>query len=220
MKVLRELFFPYRCCGCLSVHGTGSEPICANCLLKLEYTYWKMDQKNELYEQLSSSVKLNAATAVLWFEKNKVSQKLIHAHKYRNQPQTGKFLAALCWEVLATDRYDFISCIPSHKHTLRTRGYNQAMEIAEHLTSHCNAEILPNLVKRVKRKKSQTQYKKALREKNLIGAFALDETSQISGKKLLVIDDVYTTGATMRSYLQTLEPLQCEIDVLIMARAR
>lgn len=86
--------------------------------------------------------------------------------------------------------------VPCDKKTLRRRGYNQVKLLADALTKRTNLPVLKDAVKKVKATEVQKGLNKEGRAKNLKGCFKVTNAAAINGKKVLVLDDVLTTGAT------------------------
>ena len=98
---------------------------------------------------------------------------------------------------------DIVTCVPLSKERLKSRGYNQAQVLAEEF---CKLLLLENttltqnynLIKRVKNTPTQTSLTKLERRENLKDAFVYcEEKDEIKGKNILIIDDIFTTGATV-----------------------
>ena len=87
--------------------------------------------------------------------------------------------------------------IPLDKIKLKQRGYNQSEELAKNLAKALNTPITSNVLVKIQSTKSQMELSKSGREKNLADAFSIKNPKQIQGKKVFLIDDVYTTGSTM-----------------------
>jgi len=119
----------------------------------------------------------------------------------------------------AVATYDFILPIPIHKKRLRERGFNQATLLAKGIAQTEGVPVLTDTLVRHRHTVAQSSLDSAARQQNIVGAFEVRNPDIISGKRLLVIDDVFTTGATIReavSELWTADP--AEIDVLTLAR--
>lgn len=131
-------------------------------------------------------------------------QKAIHALKYNDKvelaPSLGRYLRALTesapWPAIL-HMLDGIVPVPLHKDRLLERGYNQSRLLAGGLAVGCAALVLDNAIERYKATRSQVGLSPREREDNVKGKFSAD-SAQVSGKSLLLVDDVYTTGATMR----------------------
>ena len=115
--------------------------------------------------------------------------------------------------------YDVIVPVPLHRVRQRERGFNQAQELA-----HCLTELIPhpavqNGLVRLRPTPQQTQLTAAQRRRNLRGAFALARGADFRGKKVLLVDDVITTGATAEECARTLRKAGAEtVDVFAAAR--
>lgn len=115
--------------------------------------------------------------------------------------------------------YDFVLPIPIHKKRLRERGFNQAMLLANGIAKAEGLPVLADVLVRKRHTVAQSSLDKEARQQNIVGAFEVRNPEVIRDKRLLVIDDVFTTGATIReavSELWTADP--AEVDVLTLAR--
>ena len=115
--------------------------------------------------------------------------------------------------------YDFILPVPIHKKRLRERGFNQAMLLANGIAKVEGVPILANTLIRNRHTIAQSSLDREARQQNLIGAFEIQNPDIIRDKRLLIFDDVFTTGATIReavNELWTADPV--EVDVLTLAR--
>ena len=92
---------------------------------------------------------------------------------------------------------DIIVPVPVHKKRLKERGYNQAEELAKGVSKLVHVPIENSAVTRVKFSVSQTELSGEEREKNVLDSFAMQNSEDIVGKNVLVIDDVMTTGSTV-----------------------
>lgn len=87
--------------------------------------------------------------------------------------------------------------VPLHIKKLRERGYNQSELLANELAKILKTAFLTDVLIKIKHTNPQMELKKEKREKNLHGAFLIKNPEKISGKKVFLVDDVYTTGFTM-----------------------
>jgi len=99
---------------------------------------------------------------------------------------------------------DGIMAVPLHPTRLREREYNQSLLLAERLGHHLGVPIMWNLLVRTKHTVPQTTLKRSARLKNLRKSFAVTRPEMISGKKILLVDDVFTTGTTINECAKTL----------------
>ena len=133
---------------------------------------------------------------------------LISAYKFGDQPGWALFFASMLLKapgvqqaLAALQPCDLIVPIPLSKERLQTRGFNQAWELAAALASQsgCTARLDGTLLLRVKNTRPQTELKREARLENVKGAFQIDplRALDISGKRVVLIDDVMTSGASL-----------------------
>jgi len=145
----------------------------------------------------------------------------IHSLKYRRNVALGdalarhmtRFAERLDWPV------DVITVVPSGKQRLADRGYNQVALIAKPLASLWNKRYSPKILKRTRETRTQVGLSPAQRKQNVAGAFHA-EAGLISGKNVLVVDDVATSGATLVSCADALLKAGArQVYALTVARA-
>ena len=131
-------------------------------------------------------------------------QKLIRGLKYHNQKDLAYYLAKFMAEYLnkITDKTDFeIIPVPIYPKREKKRKYNHMNLVGEELANLTNNSLNKNLIKRVKDTKPQYKLKRHERMQNLNGAFEVDK-SNYTGKALLLIDDICTTGSTFEEMIK------------------
>ena len=150
-------------------------------------------------------------------------QQAIHLFKFEKKRVLAQHLIQLINARMPTDcsmaDYDFVLPIPIHKKRLRERGFNQATLLANGIVEAEGVPVLTDMLVRKRHTVAQSSLDREARQQNIIGAFGVCNPEVIRGKRLLIIDDVFTTGATIRevvSELWTADP--AEIDVLTLAR--
>lgn len=129
---------------------------------------------------------------------NGVLKKLILEFKYNKNFVAGSILSEFLYEIIKNNNID-IDCIvfiPSSKKALKDRGFNQCEYLAKELKKSLNINICKDIIKN-KNTREQKLLSKEERLKNIKGAFSLKTDKNIKNKKLLLIDDVMTTGATL-----------------------
>jgi ComF family protein len=92
---------------------------------------------------------------------------------------------------------DLIACVPMDKMSLMKRGFNQASLLSEGLSKALDIPFAKDLLKKTKNTQEQVTLKKHQRFINVKGAFCITEINRVNGKIILLIDDVFTTGATV-----------------------
>jgi ComF family protein len=148
---------------------------------------------------------------------------LIHALKYQGKKSLAKIFGKGLTGLLNSDpilkQADAIIPIPLHPARQRERGYNQTELLGLELSRQTGIPII-NALRRKKNTKSQTTLDPAKRQENMRGAFVVKNTPLVLNKKVILIDDVMTSGATISSAAQTLLNAGVyEVYGLIIARA-
>lgn len=222
---LLDLFFPKFCLGCRK-EGTY---LCDDCRALLdipEFDYCLCSQKpirvlsgskNGLPGQgkcqRCKNKELSGLYSALAYKEKALTRKLIYQFKY--QPylkDLAKTLASILIEhfVLSGKNTDDIwqnsvlMPIPLDKKKLKIRGYNQSEELAKELAKILDVPVASNVLVKIKSTKPQMELSKQERENNLRGAFAIKNPEKISGEKIFLVDDVYTTGSTMEECARVL----------------
>ena len=188
MKIFKNILavlFPQKCLGCKK----ENEILCPDCLLKIN----RPDTPH-----------LNGIHIAANYQ-DLVLKKALWMLKYQGAKQLAKPLAELIreriWKKLETENW-LVVPVPLSKNKLRHRGYNQAELIARELSGNVRADVLFKKF----HTKSQVEVKnKEERLVNIIGSFEIKNPEKIKGKKIILIDDVLTTGATMREAQKVLK---------------
>jgi ComF family protein len=126
---------------------------------------------------------------------------LIYLFKYSKKPALAKLLGKLMADTLKNDKTfeipQVVVPVPLHKSRERERGYNQAKLLAEIVSSELNLPLITDALVRIRATQSQTKLSAKERKENVKGAFKVNLKDSIKGKKILLVDDVFTTGATL-----------------------
>jgi competence protein ComFC len=141
-------------------------------------------------------------------------RELVHRFKYGKKIPLGKRLGQRLGETINDDsifsKSDFLIPVPLHKSRYRERGFNQSEIIAEEISKATGLPFLKDMLKRKKNTKDQTNLSPQQREENVRGAFVVTEPEMINGKKIILVDDVITTGATLSECARMLKQAGAE----------
>ncbi|HEX2931516.1 MAG TPA: ComF family protein [Candidatus Binatia bacterium] len=149
-----------------------------------------------------------------------VVQKFKYGRKVSLGKPLGRLMARGCQEFIAAWPIDLILPVPLHRKRLRWRGFNQAALLARQIARAYQIPIDVFLLERRRETATQTQLSEEERRRNVRGAFALNAHRSVTGLKVLLIDDVYTSGATANECSRTLLKAGAEqVYVLTLARA-
>lgn len=151
-------------------------------------------------------------------------QKLIWHLKYSSVRDIGAILAMVLTDFFVSQNLlDYfgdaaVIPVPLHKKRLRRRGFNQAAVLAEDFAKRAGLQYLP-ILNRLKNTKSQIDLEKADRLQNVKGLFAALPSPSLGERKIILVDDVATTGATLNECAKALQTQQVkEIWGLVVAR--
>ncbi|MEA4854005.1 MAG: ComF family protein [Christensenella sp.] len=144
---------------------------------------------------------------------------LLRRFKYGDMPRYAVLIAQKMADFLQDYEVhaDLVTFVPIHPERKQMRGYDQAELIAGNLAMLLGLPFVPLLV-REKNTKPQYRFNSAERAENIRGAFALVENAEIKGKNVLLIDDIYTTGATMAEALKPLAAAGASVMAYAYAR--
>jgi ComF family protein len=208
-----SLFYPHYCRGCENALVKGESLICSKCLLELSRTNDHYDSENPFFKKFKGRLPLSYAMAFFKFVKSSRIQHLLHALKYKNQPEIGRMFGTMYGdELLKThaEKFDVILSIPLHGSKQRKRGYNQSDEFGKGLSEVLSVPCSDTVLKRVVATETQTRKSKLNRWENVGDVFKVVDSAVITGKRILLVDDVVTTGATLEACGQSIIKAQCE----------
>lgn len=204
-----DLFYPNICLGCSGKLLSGEKIICLQCQLELPVTEHYSDPQNALVKRFSGRVKVEAAAAFLMFKKGEMVQQLMHELKYKGREDVGEYLGKMFGSKLIQPQsiirdIDLIVPVPLHWKKLKTRGYNQCNSFAKGISATTAIPWSPNTLIRHHENISQTKKKRFDRWQNVEEIFGVNNPAQLTGKHILLVDDVVTTGATSETCMQTI----------------
>lgn len=196
-----NILFPKVCCCCDKGLVGNEELLCFSCRSQLPKTNYSDLKDNELINRFYGKLNLDYGAAYLFFYKSGITQKMLHLLKYSDLPELGELLGKWYGYELAEkkiiNKADIIIPVPLHAKRIRQRGYNQSLLIARGISSVTKIPINTKALKRVQFEESQTHKTKEQRWANVTDSFQLVDQKEIEGKRILLVDDVITTGATL-----------------------
>jgi ComF family protein len=189
-------------CGLPVPSGDGEGYLCGPCLQ--EKRHFEVHRSSGLYEG--------------------VLKEAIHTFKYGGVFSLVRLFGDLLQPTLQTLSRDYpvdlMIPVPLYIRRLRERGFNQALLLVKELNRRIGIAYEGRVLKKIKDTPVQISLKKRERKKNLTGAFQVKDTEAIQGKSVVLVDDVYTTGATVNECSRALLKAGAErVAVLTVARA-
>ncbi len=204
MVFLKEVFdfiLPRFCAACKKKLETTEVVVCYKCLKEIKKV--SVEQLVLAFgNKFRDSAIITDFHSLYLFEKDKPIQGLIHELKYRQKFLIGKYIGKNLGRSIKRKsenwQLDLIMPVPLHHLKLAERGFNQSLYIAKGLESELKIKVENRAIKRKRYTQSQTTMDFEEREKNIKDAFSLKSIEKIRNKNILLIDDVITTGATIR----------------------
>jgi ComF family protein len=216
---LLELCFPWSCAVC-EVGFEGRGPLCAGCRGKLEKLEGEphcgacampLPMRGSPCPYCKGKGPANFDRVVRLAAFAEPARRMIHHLKYHRRWGIGEELADRLWategvRAMLSDT-DVIVPVPLHWRRQVIRGYNQADVLARRLAARTGRAVkVVRAVRRVRHTPQQTQLLSAARRaENLKDAFALVAAGRLAGKRVVIVDDVWTTGATMQAVARVIK---------------
>lgn len=205
-----NLFYPPLCLLCQNSLVEGEQHICTLCLYSLP-RYRMIDESRIFSLFLGKSEISNLAVAFV-FEKEGAVQRLIHDLKYYGNKELAAYLARLSFlDYLSRGESicnaEVLLPVPLHSKREKERGYNQSEWIAKGISSVLHIPIDTTSLRRCVRTETQTKRKVFDRWRNMEDVFELVAEDNLRGKRILLVDDVLTTGATFNACARALQTI-------------
>lgn len=221
---LLDLFYPPVCMMCGTLLQPKEEILCRDCIEKLPRTEHAFQRGNHTEQLLWDIPKLERGGAFCYYKNDSDFRHLIHRMKYGNRPTIGVYLGRIAAQEFSEthffDGIDLIVPIPLHKKRQRQRGYNQAEMISKGISEVTHIPIDTTHLYRQVNNPSQTRKSQQERLHNTQNIFEVNVPANWRGKHLLIVDDIITTGATLRSCINAISPIRgTRISVLTLGIA-
>lgn len=226
---LLEALFPRTCLGC----NREGNWLCQDCQAILEIRNYATCpiclKRNFDFKTCQACRSKTNLSGLFWAVsyQNPLIKKIIHQFKY--QPFTKELSHSLAYLIIShlllieakknwLEEFILIP-LPLHKKRKRWRGFDQAEEIAKEITKYFKIPIFNNILIRKKETSPQVDLDEKERKENIKGAFFCQKPELVKGRKIFLVDDVYTTGATMEEAARILKEAGAkEIWGMVVAR--
>ncbi len=202
---LLSILFPPRCALCNQVIAKEDFGLCKHCV----------QQSHPVHNRWLT---LPNTRCLYPFTYAGTIKKAIYAYKFHGRKELAHHFANWMYEAFATDKfdYDLVVCVPMSMDKLRERGYNQTGVIAKLLAKKMHVAYSRHCLVKGKDNRTQHRLSRSERFENIKGVFYVNE--DVSHKKILLIDDIITTGATIMECTQMLLESGCErVDSAVIA---
>ncbi len=216
-----NLLFPRMCAGCEKTLFEGEQVLCVGCIHQIPVVH-SSDLNNEvLRNKFYGRFPLVHATALVQFQKQGLTQRLMHRLKYRGYKELSTFFGIwLGAELIKTTIYGRVQAVlpvPLHKQKLKKRGYNQVEGFGMELAKALEVPYYDQVLIKVSKTGSQV-FKTRILRFEAEEVFTVQNLELIKDKHVLLVDDIITTGATLeKCALQLLKGENVKISIATIA---
>ena len=199
---INSILLPQVCFGCNAHLSGGENLLCTVCRHDLPLTDYNFREENPVDRIFYGRVPIEKAASFLHFSDHGIVKNLLHYLKYKNQEEVGQFIGNWFGERLAHDylhEIDVVVPVPLHPKKLKKRGYNQVELFGKQLGLSFNAVYRNDVLIKTQNTKTQTKKNRLARLKSNQDLFVINDTKGLEHKKILLVDDVITTGATIEA---------------------
>ena len=215
VEVLLDLLFPPKCVFCRKLLHKGEEGLCASCRSSLPWTLaGEAEQRPEF---------VSLCVSPLWYQDDVRAS--FHRYKFqgsRGYAKTYGRLVARCVREHLAGRYDLITWVPLSPDRLKKRGYDQAMLLAMAAALELE-DVAVETLRKVRNAEAQSGLGKddSARRANVLGAYRAVDPELVAGRRVLLIDDIITTGSTISECARILRSSgAADVVCAALARAR
>ena len=226
LRDMLSLIAPALCpiCG-RELHSKGSV-VCPMCEMMAPMTNLWREQHNIMCERFWGLMPVERASAFVWYVEGNPWRDMVHRFKYAGQWRVaynvGRWYGAELRESGLYGDVDVVVPVPLHLGRRLWRGYNQSEYIARGIARELGVEVDAGAVRRHRYNRSQTTQRADERWDNVEGIFRVKHPERLKGKHILLVDDVFTTGATIMSLgsaiLSAVENARLSVAVLAASR--
>ncbi len=225
LSAAADVAMPRVCPVCGKALDNDEQWLCRKCLAALPRTRYEETDFNTMEQHFAGKVPIERATAYFFYEKGSPYASILHDIKYHSLPKMGYWLASRAVTEMAGSHFfegiDVVTAVPLHRSKLAHRGYNQSEYLARGIADRLGIPYVEAL-NAVKPHSTQTHKGALERWQNIQGNYALkNDACHLSGKHILLVDDVITTGSTLTVCASLLKSIPgATISLFTLAAAR
>lgn len=197
LRSVLDLLYPPKCPFCGGTGTSGQKGPCARCQ---DAPFWL-----EGGQAVVKGRDFVRCACAAWYQEP--LRTAVKRFKFSNQPQYAAAYGAVLAQTIRTylpGSYDLLSWVPVSPATLKHRGYDQARLLAQEAAQVLNREAVPLLAKTGHNRPQSSLAHGEQRWKNVAGVYTVPHPEEVTGQRILLIDDILTTGATLNEAARTL----------------
>lgn len=221
-----SLVAPPTCPACGKELVAEGGAVCPLCEMTAPLTNLWREQHNAMCERFWGLMPVERASAFLWYVEGSAWREMIHRFKYSGEwlvaYNMGRWYGAELRESGLYADVDVVVPVPLHIGRRFWRGYNQSEYIARGIARELGVEVDTRSVSRYRYNRSQTTHRRDERWDNVEGIFRVRRRESLRGRHILLVDDVFTTGATIMSLGETIlsQVDDVRLSVAVLATSR
>lgn len=205
LEKILDIVYPQICSIC---GKTNTKSLCIKCKIKLEKEFLFIT------DSYDKDLRKNFIEHHYFFKYDDLIRRQILSLKFREKPYIYKTISYFLQNNKKSfenlKKYDIIIIVPISKKRQKERGYNQSELFAREISSIINAQMIKNVLYKTKETAPQSTLNKKQREENVKNVYGVRKIQKIINKKILLVDDIYTTGNTINECARIL--VQAGID--------
>ena len=234
METMSFFLLPPQCRCCEKFLDVGQQGICSDCLAEIHWIeppFCSVCGTPFVSQEVRSHPCSSCLTKRKYFTMARALgayhgslQEAIHRWKYQGKatltPFLGQWMTEGLYRYWDPKRLDLLIPVPLHKQRLRERGFNQALLLVKELSHRTGIPYRKRILQKVRPTLPQVNLSGVEREKGVRGSFEIVRKEELEEKTILLVDDVYTTGATVNECSKVLLAAGAErVDVFTLAHA-
>ena len=202
MAGFEHIAYPARCqiCGYMLNEG-DNEYVCSTCISELPRTGFEKYRGNAIEQKFWGKLKLQSAFSGFYFRQGERLRKIIHSFKYLGRKDVAIYMGRILGEMMQRsgfdNDYDYLIPVPLHPSKYRQRGYNQTTQLALGISDVTGLDVREDVLFRVEKGISQTKKHREQRWLSIQTTYECRNAERYVGARLLLVDDVLTTGSTI-----------------------
>lgn len=222
---LMHFIFPRYCIVCGGRMHRGGKVFCLQCAANFPYTHMQAKEGNDVEQLFWGLLPIERAHCFMYHYSHSPFSEIVYSLKYKNMPWVGVEMGRMMAQELLTETnffsgIDYIVPIPLHPRRLKSRGYNQCDCLIEGIYQVTKIPKRDDVLVRKRHNPTQTKLSRGERINNSEALFACPIPEDLTGKHILLVDDVLTTGSTIVACGDAMRLVRgLKVSILVLARA-